>query len=82
MIRPPAAYAAHQAFIAPARAHPALWRLVVGLLLGGVGYVVLSQIYVTLLLSILPPETALSFAEDLRLRARPPGCSRCCSALA
>ncbi|MBM1815757.1 CPBP family intramembrane glutamic endopeptidase [Pseudosulfitobacter pseudonitzschiae] len=73
MIRPPAAYAAHQAFIAPARAHPALWRLVVGLLLGGVGYVVLSQIYVTLLLSILPPETALSFAEDLQAGSTPAG---------
>lgn len=73
MIRPPAAYAAHHGFVAPARAHPALWRLLAGVLLGGVGYVVLSQLYLSLLLSIWPPATAENLAQDLQTGSTPAG---------
>ncbi|UOA28756.1 CPBP family intramembrane glutamic endopeptidase [Pseudosulfitobacter sp. DSM 107133] len=71
MIRSPEAYAPHKAFIAPARAYPQLWRLVLGLVLGGAGYFALSQLYVTLLLSFVPPESTARFYDDLQSGATP-----------
>ena len=41
----PRAYTPHQAFVAPARAHPQLWRFLAGFVLASVTYVVLARIY-------------------------------------
>lgn len=41
----PAAYKAHAAFVAPARAYPQLWRLFAGLVLSTFAYIALNQVF-------------------------------------
>lgn len=71
-MRPPlTAYAPHQAFVAPARGHAQLWRLGLGLILGGAGYFALSQLYVTLLLTFVQPENPAQYYDELQSGTTP-----------
>jgi membrane protease YdiL (CAAX protease family) len=71
MIRPLAAYAPHQTFVAPARARAQLWRLAVGLVLGGAGYIVLAQFFYDTLIALYVPDDATAFAEELQNGSTP-----------
>ena len=44
MTRPPA-FAAHDAFVAPARAYPQIWRFVAGVVLASVAYILLARMF-------------------------------------
>ena len=54
MVRPPA-YQPHEAFVAPARAKPQIWRLILGVLLAAFAYIALSQVYFTVIFGLLDP---------------------------
>ena len=51
MIRSPA-YRAHEGFIAPARPFNHIWRLLVGMLIAGIVYVTMNQVYFSTLYSL------------------------------
>jgi len=71
VIRPPAAYAPHQAFIAPACAHAQVWRLAVGLVLGAGGYIALAQVFYTTVFSLFAPAGGPITAESATTGATP-----------
>lgn len=69
MIRP-AAYAAHEEFIAPARSYPELWRLIAGLYLATFAYFSLNQVFFQALYVLLAPSGG-QLLNDLASGASP-----------
>ena len=69
MIRP-AAYAAHEEFIAPARSYPELWRLIAGLCLATFAYFSLNQVFFQALYVLLAPSGG-QLLNDLASGASP-----------
>jgi membrane protease YdiL (CAAX protease family) len=57
-MKQPAAYRAHEAFVAPARAAPQVWRLALGIVIATLAYVFLSQIFFSTVYSLAGPESA------------------------
>ena len=57
-------YAPHESFVAPARATPQLWRLVLGIVLVAGIFLVLSQMLFGVLFGLVSSETADQIARD------------------
>jgi len=60
-MRDPSAYAAHEQLVRDARARPELWRLLVGLVIVGIFYVVLNSVLFAIIGGFVPPDQAEGF---------------------
>ncbi len=59
-------YRPHEALVAPARAYPQLWRLVLGIVLAAGIFLVLTQVLFGTLFGLMQPDTARALARGAR----------------
>lgn len=64
-------YEPHEVLVRPARAYPELWRFAVGLGLAAVTMISLNMMFISMLGSMLAPDTLEIFLTDLRVSTTP-----------
>lgn len=62
------AYIPHDTFIQPARQRAELWRLALGIVMGGIIFVGLQSAFLTLILALLGPDHAMALQTEIALK--------------